>query len=52
MNKYIIIFRVEAELDLEETQSYYNKFSPTITEKFFHDFFKTLNYLEQEPKLF
>jgi hypothetical protein len=47
-----IIFRVEAERDLVEIQDYYNKISGTITKNLFYEFFYTLNFVEQEPKLF
>jgi plasmid stabilization system protein ParE len=47
-----IIFRVEAGNDLEEIEAYYNKISPGITKNFFKEFFYTLNFIEQQPKLF
>lgn len=47
-----LIFRVEAERDLTEIRDYYNKISVTVNANFFHEFFETLNFIEQEPKLF
>ena len=47
-----LIFRVEARIDLIEIRDYYNKISPIITDKFFTEFFDTLNFIEAEPKLF
>jgi hypothetical protein len=35
-----IVFRIEAEKDLEDIQDYYNKILPTITDKFFWSFLK------------
>ncbi len=49
---YEIIFRVEAERDLEEISSYYNNILPVLTERFFIEFFETLEYIEQNPRLF
>jgi len=49
---YVLIFRVEAERDLEDIQDYYNKISPAITDNFFVDFFETMDFIEDEPKLF
>jgi plasmid stabilization system protein ParE len=47
-----LIFRVEAEKDLEDIQDYYNKILPSITDNFFIEFFETMDYIEDEPKLF
>lgn len=47
-----LIFRHEAEIDLADIQDYYNKISPTIITNFFEEFFETINFIEQEPKLF
>jgi plasmid stabilization system protein ParE len=49
---YDLIFRIEAEKDLEDIQDYYNKISPTITDNFFIEFFETMDYIEDGPKLF
>jgi hypothetical protein len=37
---YELIFRIEAEKDLEDIQDYYNKILPAITDKFFVEFLK------------
>jgi plasmid stabilization system protein ParE len=47
-----LIYRREAEADLEDIQDYYNKISPQITTNFFTEFFETITFIEQEPKLF
>ena len=49
---YDLIFRFEAERDLEDIQDYYNKILPSITENFFIEFFETMDFIEDEPKLF
>ncbi len=49
---YELIFRTEAEKDLEDIQDYYNKILPSITDNFFIEFFATMNFIEDEPKLF
>jgi plasmid stabilization system protein ParE len=49
---YKLIFRVEAEQDLEDVQDYYNEINPLITDNFFVEFFDTMNFIESEPKLF
>jgi plasmid stabilization system protein ParE len=49
---YSLIFRVEAEKDLEDIQDYYNKTLPSITDNFFIEFFETMDYIEDEPQLF
>jgi len=47
-----IIFRIEAERDLIDIQNYYDKISEKITAKFFKEFFYTMQFIEQSPKLF
>jgi len=47
-----LIYRREAETDLDDIQAYYNKISPQITDNFFIEFFEALTFIEQEPKLF
>jgi plasmid stabilization system protein ParE len=47
-----LIFRIEAEQDLADIQDYYNKISNKITNNFLKEFYYTLNFIEQEPKLF
>ena len=47
-----IFFRIEAENDLTDIQDYYDRISDKVTRKFFHEFFYTLNFIEQDPKLF
>jgi plasmid stabilization system protein ParE len=47
-----LIFRAEAEIDLADIQDYYNNILATITDNFFKEFFETLKFIEQEPKLF
>ena len=49
---YTLIYRAEAEIDLLETENYYNKISPELTKRFFTEFFETIKYIEQEPNLF
>lgn len=49
---YELIFRTEAENDLEDIQDYYNKISPSITDNFFAEFFETMDFIEDEPELF
>lgn len=49
---YEVIFRIEAEKDLEEISSYYNNILTVLTERFFIEFFETLEYIEQNPNLF
>jgi plasmid stabilization system protein ParE len=47
-----LIFRIEAERDLEDIQDYYNKINPSITSNFFIEFFATTDFIENEPQLF
>ena len=49
---YEIIFRLNAEKDLEDIQDYYNKILQTLTDKFFLEFFGTMEFIEREPQLF
>jgi len=49
---YELVFRVEAEKDLEDIQDYYNKILPAITDNFFMEFFETMDFIEGEPELF
>lgn len=49
---YNLIYRIEAENDLLDIESYYNKISPSLTYKFFTEYFETLQFIEDEPKLF
>lgn len=49
---YNLRFRVEAERDLEDIQDYYNKINPVITDNFFVEFFETMDFIEDEPKLY
>ena len=49
---YEVVFRIEAERDLEEINSYYNNILPVLAERFFVEFFETLEYIEQNPNLF
>ncbi|MDB5156726.1 MAG: Plasmid stabilization system protein [Mucilaginibacter sp.] len=49
---YTLTYRFEAEIDLIEIETYYNKISPELTKRFFAEFFETLKYIEQEPNLF
>lgn len=49
---YKLIFRTEAENDLEDIQDYYNKINPSITDNFFVEFFETMDFIEAEPTLF
>ncbi len=49
---YDLVFRIEAERDLEDIQDYYNKILPAITNNFFTEFFETMDYIEDEPQLF
>ena len=47
-----LIFRAKAEEDLVDIQDYYNKILPSITENFFSEFFKTMDFIEDTPQLF
>jgi plasmid stabilization system protein ParE len=49
---YLITYRIQAEKDLTDIQTYYNEISPTLTKRFFEEFFETLQFIETEPKLF
>lgn len=49
---YELIYRITAEKDLADIESYYNKISPSLSTRFFNEFFETLQYIQQEPKLF
>lgn len=49
---YEIIFRLNAEKDLEDIQDYYNKILPAITDNFFKEFFATIKFIESSPQLF
>jgi len=49
---YVLRFRIEAEHDLEEIQDYYNKINLAITNNFFIEFFETMDFIEDEPKLY
>lgn len=50
--KHELIFRIEVEKDLTDIQDYYNKIIPSLTEKFFVEFFETMDFIEDVPKLF
>ncbi len=50
--KHELIFRVEAEKDLIDIQDYYNKILRSIADNFFIEFFETMDFIEDEPKLF
>lgn len=47
-----LIFRAEAEKDLEDIQDYYNDILQSLTEKFFTEFFETMKFIEDTPQLF
>ena len=47
-----LTFQPEAERDLEDIRDYYNKIQPSITDNFFVEFFETMDFIEDEPKLF
>lgn len=49
---YQLTYRFQAERDLVDIESYYNKISPVLTTRFFEEFFETLQFIEAEPKLF
>ena len=49
---YDLVFRIEAEKDLQDIQDYYNKILPSITDNFFVEFFETMDFTEDEPQLF
>jgi plasmid stabilization system protein ParE len=49
---YDLVFRIEAEKDLQDIQEYYNKILPSITDNFFVEFFETMDLIEDEPQLF
>ncbi len=43
MSKYKIRFRLEAYVDLEDIETYYNEISLPLASMFFSEFSKTLN---------
>lgn len=49
---YTLVFRKEAERDLMDIQDYYNKILPSISDNFFKEFFWTINFVKDAPKLF
>ncbi|MGF7081888.1 type II toxin-antitoxin system RelE/ParE family toxin [Mucilaginibacter sp. UYCu711] len=49
---YQLTYRNKAENDLEDIESYYNKISPALAKRFFVEFFDTVQFIEDEPKLF
>jgi hypothetical protein len=49
---YELIFRIAAEKDLSDIEDYYNKILPSITDNFFIEFFETMDFIEDDPKLF
>lgn len=49
---YQLTYTSKAENDLEDIESYYNQISPILTTRFFEEFFDTLQFIENEPKLF
>ena len=49
---YELVYRIKAENDLIDIETYYNKISPILSDRFFAEFFETLKFIEQEPKLF
>jgi hypothetical protein len=49
---YELIFRIQAEKDLEDIQDYYNAVNLKITDNFFAEFFETMDFIEREPQLF
>ncbi len=52
MSKYQILFRIEAYSDLDKIERYYSKVSSSVTNNFFNEFTKTLNFIEQQPDFF
>lgn len=47
-----LIFRAEAERDLDDIKEYYNKISDKVTYNFFKEFFDTVAFIEHNPNLF
>jgi plasmid stabilization system protein ParE len=47
-----LIYRSQAEKDLEDIRDYYDNISTKITNKFFKELFETLSFIEQAPELF
>jgi len=47
-----LFFRPKAEKDLSETEDYYNKISPDLTDRFFEEFFYTADFIQQNPYLY
>ena len=47
-----LLFRSEAERDLDDIKDYYEKVSAKVTNNFFKEFFETLAFIEHNPDLF
>ena len=47
-----LVFRTKARIDLLDIRGYYDNISATVSNNFFNEFFETLKFIEQEPKLF
>lgn len=47
-----LFFRREAEIDLTDIEDYYTEVSIKIRNGFFDEFFRTINFIEQNPKLY
>jgi plasmid stabilization system protein ParE len=46
------IFRREATWDLSDIEDYYNKIRPSLADQFFEEFFRTMDFIEDEPELY
>jgi plasmid stabilization system protein ParE len=47
-----LTFRSQAKQDLEDIEFYYNEINPRLTTRFVREFYETINYIQQEPRLF
>jgi len=47
-----LIFRSKADYDLDDIKAYYDNISTDLTNRFFIEFYKVIEYIKQEPSLF
>ena len=47
-----LIFRAEADRDLDDIKEYYQKISDSVSNNFFKEFFETIAFIEHNPNLF
>ncbi|RFZ92014.1 type II toxin-antitoxin system RelE/ParE family toxin [Mucilaginibacter conchicola] len=49
---HILRYSPDAETDLDEIDEYYTDISSSVVKNFFKEFFETIAFIEQDPKLF